>query len=425
MGKFLRFNTDIVYNWLDWFIPIVFTLSFLSAFISSSFSILDDIAKLSAILLSVILLMCNKFQESLLTFKILLLLFLLSIFAYLYNGRPFECLVSDLFNLIPSMLFFLVGLNDSRANRNFYNRMMYVGSIILFAGIICYLTLPPWYKAVMLEYKNAARNNAVYGEESMLATLRFYCFFKDSYPVSLYSVYILSISLFSFFRRDKKIKYSLLCCLVSITSAVLCMHRVAIAGALILVILFLGYEFRKSDGKKVLGVIGLLFIVVICAYFISSSIQYRIDSISEMFLSRTEDVSVSSLFSERQGLSKKLMKQFVYPIFGHGIGSGGSTAQFLGYGGVTDASYVKLLFENGIMGLIFFLSLTLMSIIRGIEYFKYYVSEVSVLCFILLAMTGSNTLYMPYEYIIPFWYMMGKIWNKHYLHYAIKHKIHI
>ena len=144
-----------------------------------------------------------------------------------------------------------------------------------------------------------------------------------------------------------------------------------------------------------------------------------------MLTLRTEDMTFSSAYNERQGLSNKLMAQWSYPIFGHGIGSGGPTSRFLGYGGVTDAAYTKLLFENGIMGIILFVILILSSIFRGLKNFKYYIVELSIICFVAIAMTGSNTLSLAYLYILPFWYMLGKIWNKPYLKYLRENNIKI
>ena len=65
------------------------------------------------------------------------------------------------------------------------------------------------------------------------------------------------------------------------------------------------------------------------------------------------------------------------------------------------------------------------SIIRGVKYLKYYIVELSVVSFVGLAMTGSNSLSLAYLYILPFWYMMGRIWNVDYFEYAKKNKINI
>lgn len=421
----IRINIAKIYNCIDWIIPIVFVSSFLSCL--SPISFVGDLAKAVSILLSTLLLVGGGFKRSIILFNLVFAVFILSIFAYLYNDRPLICASADLINLLPSMLFFLVGLNDVRDNRNFYEKMMYVGSIILLIGIVCYVMMPPWYTSCMLEYKN---NNQIssgveYSESTLYETLRFYCFFKDSYPVSLFSIYILSVSLFSFFRKDHIIKYSFLCCVISLISAILCMHRVSIACGIIIIMIFFAYEILRYGGKKVFKIVGIIVAGCILLYFLFDTVQERLDSIGEMIGARTEDMSFSSAYNERQELSDKLMKQWAFPLFGHGIGSGGPTARFLGYGGVTDAAYTKLLFENGIIGTVLFMGLAFISILRGIEYLKYYIAEVSVICFILIAMAGSNTIYMPYEYIIPFWYMMGRIWNRHYLRYAVVNRIHI
>ena len=274
----LTLSPSKIYNCLYWFIPAFFVASFLET--SCSITFLDDIIKSGALLLSLLLLVGSKYRKSLQIFNCLLVLFVMSIIAYLYNGRPLKCITTDLLNLIPSMMFFLIGMNENNLNRNFYDRMMYVGAGFLTLGILCYISMPSWYMQKMLEYKNEMTNAGVeYSESSLLSVLRFYSFFKDSYPVSLFSIYILSISLFSIFRKDKKMKYSVLCGVVSMISAILCMHRVSIGCAFIIVFVFFSYEIIKSDGKRVIGIVGVFVLIAVCSYFISNTVQERIDNI--------------------------------------------------------------------------------------------------------------------------------------------------
>ena len=304
--------------------------------------------------------------------------------------------------------------------------MMYVGTAVLFFGIICYVLSPGWYISSLTEVRNTAFNARVqHSEESLLASLRFTSFFHDSYPVSLYSVFIFSISLFNYFRVDERKKYSLICIFVSFVAAILSMHRVSIASSILIFLVFIAYELIKGKTSVVFKILfaGILFVII--ASLISETVRERLFSLQEMLMRRTEDMSFSGAYKERQIQSDGLMVQWSFPFFGHGLGSGGITSRFMGYGGVTDAAYTKLLFENGIIGMILFITLLLSSSLRAFKYFRYYVVELSILCFIALAMTGSNTLSLAYLYILPFWYMMGRIWNKPYLRYAKENNIKI
>ena len=420
----MKLDSQKLYSCIDWIIPAVFIVSIIECF----FGIwrLATIVKFIAIGATLIMFIKGYIRKSKPSFTIFFLLSLMSSLAYFYNGRPLVCLSSDIMNTLPAMLFFLVGYNDKRKNRSFYDLMMYIGSAVLFLGIICYVLTPGWYTNSLVEARNNSQFSSFeYNDDLLLESLRFSSFFEDSYPVSLMSVYILSISLFNYFRRDEKIKYSLICVFISFVSAILCMHRVSIASAILILLGFIGFESIKGKGKQFF----LIILGALCVTFVSSlvseTINERLIALQDMLTNRTEDMSFSSAYNERQGLSNKLMSQWRFPIFGHGLGSGGPTSRFLGYGGVTDAAYTKLLFENGIVGMTFFAILMITSVLRGFKYFKYYFVELSISCFIALAMSGSNTLSLAYLYILPFWYMLGRIWNKDYLEYAEKNNINI
>ena len=413
-----------LYSYVDWIIPAVFIISVVECYLG--IWRLATLIKFFAITISLLLLSkgCLKCNNN--AFMAFFIISLISPIAYLYNGRPFECLSSDLMNTLPSMLFFLIGLNDERDTRHFYDLMMYIGAGVLMFGVFCYVTAPGWYTNSLTEALNSNRFSMFeYNEELLLDTLRFSSFFDDSYPISLLSIYILSISLFNYFRKDNKLKYSLICAFIAFVAAVVCMHRVSIVSALLIVIGFMGDECIKGNGYQISKILFVIVVSILFVSLISESIRERLFSLLEMLTTRTENMSFLSAYNERQEHSNKLMSQWRFPILGHGLGSGGPTSRFLGYGGVTDAAYTKLLFENGLIGMMFFIILILSSIIRALKYFKYYIVELSIICFVCLAMTGSNTLTIAYLYIIPFWYMMGRIWNKQYLKYAKENNIKI
>lgn len=420
----MKFNRQKLFSLVDLIIPAVFIISVFECY----FGIwrIATLVKFCSMAVSVLMLLKGYFKRTNSVFTLFFVMSLLSPIAYLYNGRPLACLYNDMMNTIPAMLLFLIGVNDNRENRRFYDLMMYVGAGVLLLGIVCYVLTPGWYTNSLLEARNASQFASFeYTEDSLLDSLRFSSFFEDSYPVSLLSVYILSISLFNYFRIDRRLKYSALCVFISFISAILCMHRVSIASAVLIVLAFTGYECIKGRGKKIIRIVLAVVVITVISSIFSDTMRERLFSLHDMLVLRTEDMSFSSAYNERQGLSNKLMDQWSFPIFGHGIGSGGPTSRFMGYGGVTDAAYTKLLFENGIMGVMLFISLILSSIFRGLNNLKYYIVELSIICFVALAMTGSNTLSIAYLYILPFWYMMGRIWNKSYLKNAKENNIMI
>jgi hypothetical protein len=134
--------------------------------------------------------------------------------------------------------------------------------------------------------------------------------------------------------------------------------------------------------------------------------------------------SVGKAYSERSGMTTNMLEGFNSMIFGTGIGTGGVRAERAGLKAVSDANYTKMLVEQGIVGCVLFFTFIIQTCHRIVKYFKYYAMEGAFLLSILIAMIGSNALDFSL-YIIPFWYAMGRVWNKEYLQNQIINKDHI
>lgn len=422
-----KLTSKRIYNIINYILPCVFIISIVECY--WGLWRLATVFKLIAIVLSFVLCARGDYKRKNTIFTALFVLSIASLFSYLYNDRPFECAHNDLFNTVPAMLFFLIALNEKDCNRHFYDYYMYVSSAIYLLGIFCYILTPGWYVNSLAEARSASLLNrgveVGFDGDTVLDSLRFSAFFINSYPISLFSIYTLSLSLFSFFKRSGKGKYSLYCIIISLVTAILSMHRVSIACAVLIIVFFLVNEIVNGRGTTVLKIIIVSIICVFTSMLFLDGFQDRFLDLFDMLLERTEDMSVSSAYNERQGLTNELFSQWKYVIFGHGIGSGGPQARFLGYPGVSDAGYAKLLFENGIVGFSLFLLLVVTTCVRGLKYFQYYIAELAIIVFVCIAMLGSNSLSIAYIYIIPFWYSLGKIWNKEYLNFVINNDIHV
>ena len=114
-----------------------------------------------------------------------------------------------------------------------------------------------------------------------------------------------------------------------------------------------------------------------------------------------------------------------YYAFGHGIGSVGAEARKLGFYGLTDSNYIKIFFETGLCGSLGFILVMMSTVARAFSYIKYYICELSIVLFILVAMPISNSLCLYHLCILPFWYAVGRIWNNDYLMIAQKLNIRI
>ncbi len=387
---------------------------------------IDTVVKLLAILISLLVIVKGGYHRGgFLDTLILGYIFycLLTGVSYLWNGRPISCYFADISDFLLPICFVYVGLNDIH-DRKMYDRFLTALIPIFLLGLLCYLTTPGWYTTRLAEVMNSQWyiNGDVYDEESVLSVARFMAFFRTSYPVSHFTVFGISIVCFNFLRIDKRSKYTTASLLVLIVSVVLCMHRVAIACMVLFLGITLLLSFKSKSRKRLWPVI--IMGVGIIAVLVYGATNERYQDVFSMVSERIEDMSVGNALKERKQI-REVMSTWDNFIFGQGIGSGGAAARSAGFYGITDQNYVKLLYETGIFGFIFLAFILGITLIRGLKYYQYYLTEVMIIAFILIAMLGSNSLVIYYTYTILFWYAVGRIWNRRYLQNAITNRIKI
>lgn len=412
---------------IDYIIPVMFVLSMPELYFGLRW--ISTLLKIATVLL--VFVICYRYYGGIHSqFKKIFSVFIafncFTIFAYLYNDRPIACYLADISDYILPMFFVFIGMmskiNEPRA---FYDRILIAATVVFVLGMVCYVLTPGWYLARMAEASNM-QSSVVYDETSILDNMRFRCFFLDSYPVSHYSIFCLSIALFNYYRKDLNNKWMLFCIFVCLIAAVISLHRVALAFGILLITTYLIYTTFNGARKKnrfiIIAIIAGLVIIPIA----QPEILDRVNDIKEGVFDRTggDNMSVSGALKERK-FTAELIHSMKYYIFGHGAGSGGAVARRLGYVSVTDMNYVKMFYETGIVGCMFFAYIIIITLLRGLKYYRYMATELGIILFILVAMLGSNSLVIYYLHIVPFWFAIGRIWNPSYLEYTRTNRIMI
>lgn len=417
MIRYLKINGLNLYNVLDGLLPLMFILTIYIMYSQKLF--LWGVMKFFCIGFSFLWIALFFKKVTNVVFKNYFLAFVLFqvflIVPYIYNDRPVGCFFSEFSNFVLPMMFVFVGMTDSRPNTSFYDKLMYVAAIVFVLGILCYVISPHWYVDSMLN----ARNNTWFArtqhtEKSILYVMRFPCFFQDSYPVSHYSIFCLSIALFNMLRVDVKKRFANICFFIALLAAFLCLHRVAMAYSIVLMMFFLFYCIKENENvAKKIGFLPVLGIVL----FLLMGNQFgdRLIQIDSLLSNRVDDnMSIVSAISERK-MTTELLSEMTFFTFGHGLGAGGASARMMKFVSVTDMNYVKMFYESGFFGTGAFLALIFFTLKRAFAHYKIFAIEIMIIVFILIAMTGSNSLCLYYMYIIPFWYAVGKVWNDSYL----------
>lgn len=412
---------DKFYKTLDWIFPAYFVLYFIEFFYGMWG--LSTVMKLICILMTIFygarfLQSDNAIRSFHRLFTVYFLYYIFTGLMYVFNDVPISCYVNELYNSIPAMFFVYVGMAERRDEPSFYKKYLIACTISMAVGLFLYVTTPGWYMNRRVEIvNNTVSSTTTYAENTLLETMRFASYLLDNYEVDMYAMIGLSIAMFFYyFRPDKKYtKWFATGIFVNFVAAVMTQQRVAMAGAIGCAGFYLLYGYLKGykqQSSKVLAVGGILTVLVVV--FVFTYFGDRVDQLNELLTDRFSNMDVSDAMRERESQHRSLLNNFTMPIFGHGAGAGGVAAGRFGLPHVSDAAYYELFFETGIVGFVLFLFVIGKTIVRGVKNLRFYLIELMIMAFVLAAMLGSNTLTIGYMTIFPFWYAVGRVWNKHY-----------
>jgi hypothetical protein len=417
------FKNFTLYKLVDYILPFFFVLSFIEFY----FGLwrLTTIIKFVSILIT-LLISLKSYNVNKCFFKYFFTLFiifnLLTIVAYIFNDRPIDCYLNDFFNYVPAMLYVYVGMTDNRNDKSYFNKFLIYCSLSMVIGIFLYFLTPGWYLQRQVEIINSSWfADTTYSEENVMNAVRFTSYLASEYAVSFFSIFGLSISLFNYYNTsNKNSARNILFISIMFLAAILSQMRVAISISVLILFFYLFRGLLYGKSKKSIYILVIFSIMFICLFVvILTNFRERTEQVIDLVFGRLEELSFSKALQGRDFQIRTLMSDWEYPLFGHGMGSGGSIARSYGFNAVTDANYIKILFETGIFGSLFFISIVIMTLIRGARHLIHYLTEMIIICFILISMLGANSLTLSYLYIMPFWYAIGKIWNNNYYNMQI------
>lgn len=356
----------------------------------------------------------TKFERQFFIISIFYLFYsICSIFGYSFNGVPFSLYILDIRNEILPFLFLYVGMNKKMSYKKFNQWFLYSSAFTLIVGLYLYFSMPTWYidwkLAVLNESWLANGTERVINEEYVNSRVSFAAFWATSYQVSTFALITL-IFLLNYFLKGFKSKILTIFLFISIISIILAQERVSIVYALFLILFCFFYDLNHFGifYKKVVFVIITVIFIVLLLDIANSRLLTVFSAVNE----RINSIDFLQMIYERYDLNG--FKNWYNYFFGTGLGSGGHDAYNLGYKpSSTDSTYLKILIEKGIVGLIYFMILLWICIIKAIKNFKNYLFEILIIGFFTFGFLGANFISMP-QYIIFFWLCLGRIWNKTY-----------
>lgn len=404
------------WKWLsliDWLLPAYIVFSFPMFYWGWH---LDFVFKGLAIVITLFYVIRFRVLKSKIAkvFTVFLLLVLFSFIQYIYNDRPIELYINDVTNYVAAMLFFYIGSTDDRAGRPFYTKLVYATTIIFTIGLLYYVTLPGWFLSRTVDAINMS-SLAEYNETNVLGHMRFGAFWGNSYPVSHLSVFCVAIAIFDLgYSEDRKKLLALLCLIIGLLSSFASMHRASIIGSALAMVIYFYFNHVTARRKDNVYLIIAGIALVLGAIAFMPDMSDRIDDIIAMVTNRVNNnMSLENALKERK-FTTQVMQDMRFYFFGHGLGAASVGARAYGFPGISDMQYIKMFYENGVVGAFLFIVIIITAIKRGIKYIGYYLTEIVIIAFILVAMLGSNSLSIYYMFVFPFWYAVGRICNNDY-----------
>lgn len=347
---------------------------------------------------------------------VFLLYNILSIAIITITGVPIECYANRLKDLLFPMLFFYFGVERSKTDDNFYKSFFYSALACFAVGLVLYVWAPPFYTSYLVSIREETyyMGNNYLTEDDIMEYTRFGSFFSSSYAVSYFSIPALCIAFTFIFRKAYKNNvYLYLAAFLCFVSAILCQQRVAMVYSAFVVLFFAFYGLRHGQ-RTMLPVLGLvtLLSVVLVLQFVDSS---RLSVIDDLLTERFHRLDFNDAMSARTGQYERTFHAWNNYLLGDGMGSHSGVALMYKRAVVTDGEYYRILYENGILGLLLFVAFLFTVFTNALKYMKYYWLELLSVGFFLAAGIGSNSLSMLFYYTPVFWFCMGRLCNKGYL----------
>ena len=254
-------------------------------------------------------------------------------------------------------------------------------SVVL--GFLLYILKPSWYIRFLVEcFKNLLYANSAENANSVMeSAFRFQSFFTDCYAISYFVTFSLCIILCDFYRENrivtnKRLQFAIL---LSLVIAIFWSgFRVAITYMILLFVWMILYgSYTNNPNNKLFIRIFIIGTAILVLFFLFLSDNHYFSYIFESVSNRFSDFSYeTAMEGSRNTQQEKVLESWQNAIFGEGTGSKGAQARIDGLPAITDGGYVKMLVENGFVGISLFLMIMLATIIRGLKYIHYYMINI-------------------------------------------------
>lgn len=344
---------------------------------------------------------------------LILSLIVLIIVTSIISGVDFENLYYGASTQLLLMFFFFVGRSKYAVDYSLYNRAIIVIIFVGVCGLFLYFLNPSWYLEMKIE-KSGVSNPTTQGiAYEMMRLSAFWSYpYWISYGSAIVYCYFMIIG-FRFGRLSLKI-ITILLFLMGIL--VLAQQRAPLLFSVLITLFFLigGIGKRKYHPKFRFYIFLYIFILVVGVLVLMNLID--IEMLERLYSKMDEAASGADFFSARRELVSDVTSSPV-SLFGDGLGSYSLHENRNNVYVITDQQYIKLLYENGIVGFLGYITVFIVCVLKGIRHLKDNLFELAIIMMYLIAMYGANCLCVEGQHPAIFWFCCGRLFNKECLLY--------
>ncbi len=322
---------------------------------------------------------------------VLVLYFLLSGLLYIKNGLPFQLYLTGVSYVLLPTVFYLIPRESIDVEKVFSRSFL----ALLFSFVLAVLFYYWWPEQYRLYCISHGYISAVARPQSSL---------QGIYGVTLVGSFAACAVIYYYGKWIQSNKlYHLLATAFSFGMVLFAGRRSAIFACILLFLLENLVIIIKSPRKKKHH----LILIIIGILGVAGYVFYKSDEFSTFFERLT---GISTAINERlwnwleniESVKDKI-------LLGKGLGAGGHIASSYGYLGVHDNSYLMMLVENGVIGLLLFLALLVSNFIAFLKNRqKSYLNYIALYIVIIFAIQaiGSNVFEFP-TLAVLFWFSLS------------------
>lgn len=325
-----------------------------------------------------------------------------------YQQKPFliiRCFTQEIAYMIA---YWIVRYSERDYLQIIINKASKPLVITALIGLYCFFLEPSWYVNMINEgYEQTFNRNSV-DKESILELYRLRSIFSSPYPLAYMGAYALILEAFYFAKVNKNdvcLKNHIAFTILIVITSVLCMMRAPLLGAIIGMVCSYIYNVKYMRGRilnrwVVYSICILITTIVIFTSSVDTSLVDFVISKVEVFGDKDNNFIEKRLFLGMQSLS----------LAGEGFGKYNIVAQYkFGLPSIADGEYMKIIAEQGFVGLGILLLVFVAGLIKSFANFKILHLEFCILSMLMICMIGANPLSTHNKHCFIFWLALGQV----------------